>query len=136
MFRWRSIRSLRKCSQNAYSTVNPPKVNVNVLNDNVEDRKHNTDSTTTSPKDDASSAQQSKLVAAAFASLKEISSKSRRPTSATDEVIASATDINSLLSVAEEPFITRRHALKVCFAFLSLDFRNRKLISNEFVIFR
>lgn len=115
MLRWRNIRRLGKCSQYLYSTTNSSNVNVKVLDANSEDQKLDVNNTAPSSFDENESASNhSKLTAAAFATLKEISQKSRKSSlSSIEAMIISASDIDSLLSVAEEPLITKRHALKV-----------------------
>lgn len=115
MLRWRYIRHLGKCSQYAYSTANSSNVNVKVLDGNSEDQKLNVDNTAPSSfNENESASNHLKLTAAAFAKLKGISQKSRKSSlSSIDAMILSASDIDSLLSVAEEPLITKKHALKV-----------------------
>lgn len=124
MLRWRNIRRLGKCSQYLYSTTNSSNVNVKVLDANSEDQKLDVNNTAPSSFDENESASNhSKLTAAAFATLKEISQKSRKSSlSSIEAMIISASDIDSLLSVAEEPLITKRHALKVQHYFIYLVF--------------
>lgn len=57
--------------------------------------------------------ERSRMVAAAFASIKELSVTTKRNVSSLDVQIAEAADTNALLSIADE-YISKHHALKVC----------------------
>lgn len=93
-----------------------------------------------SPKNPLPEDKSSKLVAAAFASLKaevvpeakKIGTKSKgqvRRVNPVDEAIEKATTVNELLKVAENTIVSRRHALKVilnyCFFQILRDYRDQ-----------
>lgn len=110
MLRWSNVRSVTRFSQRrTYTTANtsPKSAAVEKNSENVNDKQ---------TRADTSSAEQSKLVNAAFASLQQISFKSKFRKSSlveVEETLNSAQDIDSLLSIANEPFIAKRNALRV-----------------------
>lgn len=53
------------------------------------------------------------MVAAAFASLKSVEAPPRKRPSLLDEAIIAAGSVESLLSIAEEQHVSRRHALRI-----------------------
>ena len=107
MLRWNNLRGFIRFSQCTYATANTSTKDVKV-NDNSQTNKNKLQTHT------VSSAKQSQLIAAAFASLTEISSKSKNSQiSLIDEKLKLATDVDTLLSIADQPVIAKRHALKV-----------------------
>lgn len=103
MLRRSNLSRILKVSQYTYSTLNSsaPKVDLKSTDEAVHIK----------PKED----DPSKLVAAAFASLKEISIKTKhRSPSTIDVQVAEAADIDSLLAVTDDGPISRHSALKVC----------------------
>lgn len=102
MLRWANTLRMVRIPQRAYCTVNS-----SAANEDVEGSKK-------SLKSEPKVANQSQLVAAAFASLKELSTHKKQRPSSVDIAIDNARNANELLETAEEP-ITRSQALKVNF---------------------
>lgn len=134
MLRWLSTRRIIKCSQYSYSTVNP---SVATLKTSNEDKSHEESKSDKKLQNkDVSSTEQSKLVAAAFASLKEIQNQlEQKHVSEFDKQIASASDINALLALVDGAFLPKHHALKVMFfQFLNIALVNYVSVKFLFLI--
>ncbi len=109
MLRRFGSRVIFKCSQYNYNAAS---LSVAASNITKTDKRE-------PASEDISTVDQSKLVAAAFASLKDISSKSKSPPSVSiEKEIATAETIDSLLFVAEKPYLSKVHALQVIFIFI------------------
>lgn len=70
-------------------------------------------STLESKSKDVVKGRKSNIVAAAFASLKSVEAPPRTRPPLLDEAIAAADSVESLLSIAEKPQVSRRHALRI-----------------------
>jgi hypothetical protein len=70
-------------------------------------------STLESKSKDVVKGRKSNIVAAAFASLKSVEETPMTRPLLLDETIAAAGSVESLLSLAEEPHVSRRHALRI-----------------------
>ena len=125
MLRWSNLRRVVRVAQLpqrcAYSTASTSPEN----DEHVEDLK-NTDAKKTLQLDDPSSETHSKLVAAAFASLQGIKRKSKAPSSVDAELDATE-GVDALLSFADQPRISRRHAFKVWFSCLAIRWSDRNI---------
>lgn len=111
-----------------YCTVNSLPINVKISNE--DDTKEILEQKAKFSEENKDVLEHSKLVAAAFASLKEISFNSkykRRSSSVIWEQINDAKDMNTLLAIAEFPYITRQHALKVTFQIQYKILINKKI---------
>lgn len=106
MLRSANIRRIIKCPQYSYSSVSPANANV----------KLSTDEKKSPEKSEPTVLTQSKVVAAAFASLKNISNEPGSKGSIREE-ISSAKDVDSILSFVEKPFLSRQNALMVLVMF-------------------
>lgn len=102
MLRSVNIRRIIKCPQYSYSTISPS-ANLKLSTDEKKspEKLELTDGLT-----------QSKMVAAAFASLKNISTDSNSKDSIREN-ISSAKDVDSVLSFVERPYLSRPNALMV-----------------------
>ena len=115
MLRWSSIRNIARISQRCSYTTSSASESAKV-DENLED----VEKEKSSASDAQSSAKQSRLVAAAFASLQMISHKTKPGFTFIEEKLSSAQDVNSLLSIAEQPVVTKNHAYRVRFPRLLL----------------
>jgi len=75
--------------------------------------KHTHESSTLESKFKDVKGRKNNIVAAAFASLKSVEAPPRKRPSLLDEAIIAAGSVESLLSIAEEQHVSRRHALRI-----------------------
>ena len=87
-------------------------VSTSTVNTRTEKHTHES-STLESNSKDAVKGRKSNIVAAAFASLKNVEAPSRTRPSLLDEAITAAGSVESLLSIAENPQVSRRLALRI-----------------------
>lgn len=120
MLRSVNIRRIVKCPQYSYSTISSTSAKLSTDEKKVPEKTEPTDGLT-----------QSKMVAAAFASLKNISRSSA--VSLQDEISA-AQDIESVLSFVERPYLSRTNAMLVlAISLITFLYRATFLIRMSFV---